>query len=117
MGRQQLANRGKRQLDVRVVGHANQYIQLPQGANVMQDLADDLAIGDDDVRMIRVAQYGAEQVHALNRAFLIGNGNILADLKRPGENDRESRRQIPQHPLHRECDARACNPQPRQQGQ
>src|SRR5687768_1648728 len=69
---------GKRLLQIGVVGDADHDLELPDLAVVVEYLADDLAVGDDHLRQIGVAERGSEERDVLDPAFLARDRNVFA---------------------------------------
>src|SRR5207237_533740 len=99
-------------IDVRVVGNPDLQPELPDLAVVVQDLADDLAVGYYDFRTVRVPERGIEKADVEHLAFFLDDGNVLAYAERTREDDGEPGHDVSEHPLHGERDSRAGHTEP-----
>src|SRR6185312_14559741 len=117
VGSQHFTDRGERAVDVRVVRDTDADIDLPEVAEVVQDLPDDLAIGNHDARAVRVGEGGAEQRDGLDLALLVDDRDVFSDAKRLGEDDRQAGHHVAQHSLGGQSDSGSRDPQSGDQGQ
>src|SRR6185312_12860803 len=69
VGSQHLTDRREHAVDVRVIRDPDADVDLPEVAEIVQDLPDDLAIGNHDARAVRVGEGGAEQRDGLDLAL------------------------------------------------
>ena len=103
--------------EIGAVGYANGQGEAADLAAVVHDLADDLAVRDDDPRTVGVPEGGGKEVDIENFAFFVGNRDVVADMEGLGENDGQSCGYVTQYALQRQRDARAGDPQAGNQGQ
>src|SRR6185312_14490254 len=88
--------------DVGLVGHTDLDAELPDAVAVVQDLADDLAVGDHHLRHVGVPERGAEEGDVLHRALLARHRDEVADLEGTRHHDRQPRDTVAENALHRE---------------
>ena len=108
---------GERRVQIGVVGNAYRDVQLPDSAVVMQDFADDLAIRNHHFGHVRVIQRGLEHADGFHGALDPGNGDVFADAERACKYDRQAGDDVAQYALHRQCNPRARDPDPRDERQ
>ena len=68
---QRLVGQCDRAIQIRIVRNADYDIDLPNAAEVVQDLTDDLAIRNDDTRAIRMSQRRLKQRDGLHGALFV----------------------------------------------
>src|SRR5882762_10692387 len=105
--REHVANDRKRPIHITVVGDPYDEVELSDRAVVVQDLADDLAVRDDDARPVGMEQRRREQLDRHDVAVHADQLDVLAYAKGLGENDREPRHHVAQHALERDTNAQA----------
>src|SRR6516225_12375922 len=85
--------------EIAFVGHSDADLHLTDPAVIVQNLADHLAVGYDNHRAIDVAELRVEERDRLDHALDAGDGDVLADAERLGEDNRQSRNHVAQHAL------------------
>ena len=84
-------------------------------AAVVEDFADDFTIGNNDPRVVAMKQRRGEKLDVGDLAIHANHFDVLADAKRLGENDRQSRDDIAEHTLRGQTDADARHADTRDQ--
>ena len=66
---QDRTNKGECFIEIRAIGHRHRQVQLPDVAEVVEDLADDFSVGDDHSRPVGVHERRGKQVDRKDIAF------------------------------------------------
>src|SRR5258706_2293044 len=90
IGRKYLAQQGQNLGHVAAVGHADGEVELADLAVVMEDFADDFAVGNHHDGHVRVGQKGGEQFNVPDLAVNAGQLDVFTDATGLGENDSQS---------------------------
>src|SRR6185312_58547 len=117
IGLQHLPDRRERTVDLRVVGDTYHDVELTQCAVVMQNLPDDLAVGNDYARAVGMPQCRAEERDGVHLSLFRNDRDVLADAERLGEDDGQPGDHVAQHALRRQREAGAHHAQACNQGQ
>ena len=64
-------------INVGAIANADIDLELADGAVIMQNLADNLSIGNDHARLVRVEESGGEQFHILDDALHADQFDVL----------------------------------------
>src|SRR5438093_729188 len=102
-----VADRRQHLRQVRVVRNRDGQIALPHGAIVVEDLADDPPIRNDDARPVGMQERGREELDPRNVAAYGQELDVFADAEGLGEDDREAGHEVTEHSLQREADPEA----------
>ena len=87
------------------MGDVDGEMQLPHRPEVVQDLADDLPVGNDDARVVRVDEDGRGQGDHGHVALLFVYLDVLAHAEGLREDDGQPRHEVAEHALHGEAHA------------